>query len=149
LRGIRAGQRIFQLFRENRRKSALASALTIMVLLVAFSSAAILIAEDKPESNIKTAEDAIWWSVTTITTVGYGDRYPITIEGRIIAMVLMLCGVGLFGVISGFVASLLVGKNAEEEKNELAEVRAQLARIENLLEKPAVVGGDRVRPLDK
>jgi voltage-gated potassium channel len=148
LRGLRAGQRMIELFRENRPKSALASALTIMVLLVAFSSAAILIAEDGPDANIKSAEDAIWWSVTTITTVGYGDRYPTTIEGRMIAMVLMLCGVGLFGVLSGFVASLLLGKNAEEENMELAEIRAQLGRIENKLERR----GDeteQTRPLDK
>jgi voltage-gated potassium channel len=58
LRGLRAGQRVFQLFRENRPTSALASALTVMILLVAFSSAGILIAEDTPESNIRTAEDA-------------------------------------------------------------------------------------------
>jgi voltage-gated potassium channel Kch len=67
-----------------------------MVLLVAFSSAAILIADDGRDANIKSAEDAIWWSITTITTVGYGDRYPTTTEGRVIAMVLMLCGVGPF-----------------------------------------------------
>jgi hypothetical protein len=48
-------------------------------------------------------------------------------------MVLMLCGVGMFGVLSGFVASVLMGKNAEEESTELAEIRAQLARIEKRL----------------
>jgi voltage-gated potassium channel len=95
LRGIRVGLRVVQLFRENRTRSALASAVTTVILLVGFSSAAILIAENRPDSNIKTAEDAIWWSVTTITTVGYGDRFPVTLEGRIIAMILMLCGVGL------------------------------------------------------
>jgi voltage-gated potassium channel len=148
LRGLRAGKRMVELFRENRPKSALASALTIMVLLVAFSSAAILIADDGRDANIKSAEDAIWWSITTITTVGYGDRYPTTTEGRVIAMVLMLCGVGLFGVLSGFVASLLLGKNSEEENSELAEIRAHLTRIEKKLEGDAV-GAERARPLDK
>jgi voltage-gated potassium channel len=130
LRGIRAGQRMLDLFRESRPRSALASALTIMILLVAFSSAGILIAEDGPEANIKTAEDAIWWSVTTITTVGYGDRFPTTTEGRAIAMVLMLCGVGLFGVLSGFVASLLLGKKAEEENSNLREIVQRLEKME-------------------
>lgn len=148
LRGLRAGHRMVELFRENRPKSALASGLTVMILLVAFSSAAILIAEDGPDANIKSAEDAIWWSVTTITTVGYGDRYPTTIEGRIIAMVLMLCGVGLFGVLSGFVASLLLGKSAEEENAELAEIRTQLTRIEKRLEADEVEA-ERSGPLDK
>lgn len=129
LRGLRAGQRMVELFRENRPKSALASALTIMILLVGFSSAGILIAEDGPDANIKTAGDAIWWSVTTITTVGYGDRYPTSLEGRVIAMVLMLCGVGLFGVLSGFVASVLLGKKSEEN-TELKEVLERLKAIE-------------------
>jgi voltage-gated potassium channel len=144
LRGLRAGQRVLQLLRENRPKSALASALTIMLLLVAFSSAGILIAEDQPESNIKTAEDAIWWSITTITTVGYGDRYPTTTEGRVIAMVLMLCGVGLFGVLSGFVASLLLGKAAEQENAEHKELLDRLKRIEEKLDRQPVSEGSRL-----
>jgi voltage-gated potassium channel len=134
-RGLRAGYRVVELFRENRTKSALVSALTVMILMIAFSSAAILIAEDEPESNIKTAEDAIWWSVTTITTVGYGDRYPLSMEGRIIAMVLMFSGVGLFGILSGFVASLLVGKKTEAENSELKEVLQRLRVIEEKLER--------------
>lgn len=148
LRGFRAGHRTFQIFRENRPRTALASALTIMGLLVAFSSAAILVTENVAESNIKTAEDAIWWSVTTITTVGYGDRYPVTAEGRMIAMALMLCGVGLFGVLSGFVATVLLGKNEEEAKGELKEILARLERIEGELRaargEGAVGGGERV-----
>src|SRR3712207_7326739 len=48
-------------------------------------------------SNIKTAADAIWWSVVTLTTVGYGDRYPVTTEGRFLATLLMTAGIGLFG----------------------------------------------------
>jgi len=133
LRGLRAGHRMVEIFRENRSKSTLASALTIMILLVGFSSAAILLVEDGPDSNIKTAEDAIWWSVTTITTVGYGDRYPVTAEGRVIAMILMLCGVGMFGVLSGFVASVLLGSKGEDENSDLKEVNARLERIEKLL----------------
>lgn len=144
LRGLRAGQRVLQLFRENRPKNALASALTIMILLVAFASAGILIAEDDPQSNIKTAEDAIWWSVTTITTVGYGDRYPLTLEGRLIAMVLMLCGVGLFGVLSGFVASLLLGKENAEDNAEQKELRERLKRIEEKLERVSIVDETRL-----
>jgi voltage-gated potassium channel len=144
LRGLRAGRRILQLFRENRPKNALTSALTIMVLLVAFASAGILIAEEGPQSNIKTAEDAIWWSVTTITTVGYGDRYPLTIEGRVIAMALMLCGVGLFGVLSGFVASLLLGKETVEGNAIQTEILERLKRIEEKLDDRPVVDAARL-----
>jgi voltage-gated potassium channel len=144
-RGIRAGQRLIELFRENRSKSALASAVTVMILLVGFSSAAILIAEDGPRANIKTAEDAIWWSVTTITTVGYGDRVPLTTEGRIIAMILMLCGVGLFAVLSGIVASLLLGKKTDVESAEMREIIVRLKAIEAKMES----GGSSAGTLDR
>jgi voltage-gated potassium channel len=134
LRGLRAGHRVIQIFRASRPNSALASVFTVMILLVSFSSAAILIAEDSPEANIKTAEDAIWWSITTITTVGYGDRFPTTTEGRVIAIVLMLAGVGMFSVLSGVVASLILGKKASEEQSEMREIVDRLRRIEAKLE---------------
>jgi voltage-gated potassium channel len=98
------------------------------ILLVAFASVSILIFESGPDANIRTAEDAIWWSVSTITTVGYGDRFPVSVEGRVIAMVLMISGVGLFGALSGTVASLFIGK--EESSSELEEVLWRLQRME-------------------
>lgn len=92
----------------NKAQGALTSVTILAVLLLIFSSIAILEFEDNPMSNIKTAEDAIWWSYSTITTVGYGDKYPITFEGRIIAMVLMTFGVGLFGTFTAYISSLFV-----------------------------------------
>lgn len=85
--------------------------------MVIFSAIAILQVEDDPNSNIKTAEDAIWWAYVTITTVGYGDKYPVTTEGRIIAAFLMTTGVGLFGTFTGFLASWFVAEKKQEEKN--------------------------------
>jgi voltage-gated potassium channel len=89
----------------------------IAILMVIFSSIAILQVENVPNSNIKTAEDALWWSYVTVTTVGYGDKFPVTLEGRIIAGFLMTTGVGLFGTFTGFVASWFVG----EKKNNIDE----------------------------
>jgi voltage-gated potassium channel len=86
--------------------------------MLLFSSVAILQFETDPNSNIKTAEDAIWWSYVTITTVGYGDKYPVTTEGRIIAVILMTVGVGLFGTFTAFVSSWFVKSNEQtQEKN--------------------------------
>lgn len=92
----------------NKVKGTVSSTLILAVLMLLFSSLAILEVEKSPSSNIKTAEDALWWSYTTITTVGYGDKYPVTTEGRFIAIVLMTFGVGMFGTFTAFIASLFV-----------------------------------------
>lgn len=89
----------------------------IAFLMVLFSSISILQFETTPESNIKTAEDAIWWSYTTLTTVGYGDKYPVTTEGRLIAMLLMTTGVGLCGTFAGYIASILSSNKGNQNSN--------------------------------
>lgn len=123
LRVVRAFRSIHSLFDyvfRNRAKGALTSASITAILLVIFSAIAILQVEKDPNSNIKTAEDALWWAYVTITTVGYGDKFPVTTEGRIIAAMLMTAGVGLFGTFTAYVASWFVAAenkaNAPEER---------------------------------
>ena len=67
-------------------------------------------------SNIKTFSDGLWWAVTTVTTVGYGDRYPTTTEGRLLAVLLMITGISLVGVITASVAAWFV-KLSQDEKD--------------------------------
>lgn len=112
LRAFRSTKILISYVFKNRKQGAFSSVAIISILLVIFSSIAILYFETDPNSNIKTAEDAIWWAFVTITTVGYGDKFPITTGGRIIAAILMTAGVGLFGTFTGFVASWFL-----EEKN--------------------------------
>lgn len=95
----------------NKSKGAFTSVFVIAILLVIFSAIGILQVEKDPNSNIKTAEDALWWAYVTMTTVGYGDKYPVTTEGRIIAAVLMTAGVGMFGTFTAYVASWFVLDN--------------------------------------
>lgn len=111
LRAFRSTKFLIQHIFKRRAKGALTAAAIIAVLMVIFSSIAILQVETDANSNIKTAEDAIWWAYTTITTVGYGDRFPITTEGRLIAMVLMTVGVGLFGTFTAWLASWFMGQH--------------------------------------
>ena len=99
----------------NRAQGAFTSLSVLAILMVIFSAIAILQVETEPESNIRTAEDAIWWAYVTITTVGYGDKYPVTMEGRIIAAFLMTVGVGLFGTFTAFVSSWFVGDKGEKK----------------------------------
>ena len=101
-----------------RAQGTFLSVSIIAFLLIIFSSIAILQVEDSPNSNIKTAEDALWWAYVTITTVGYGDKFPVTTEGRIIAGILMTAGVGLFGTFTAYVATwFIAGKKENEETN--------------------------------
>ncbi|MBF4508787.1 potassium channel family protein [Flavobacterium sp. JLP] len=111
IRAFRTTKNVVDHIFANKAKGAFTSVSIIAILLIIFSAIAILQVERDPNSNIKTAEDAIWWAYVTITTVGYGDKFPVTTEGRIIAAVLMTAGVGLFGTFTAFVASWFVTEN--------------------------------------
>ncbi len=111
--------------------------------LVAFVAAlAVLDAERRnPEANIVSFGDSMWWTLTTMTTVGYGDRYPTTGEGRMVAVVLMLVGIGLLGVVTAALASWFVEKiNAVEQAEErsateLKALRAELQLVREQLQR--------------
>jgi voltage-gated potassium channel len=118
LRAFRSTRHLLNHIFKNRTQGAFTSVSAIAILMVIFSAIAILQFEDDPNSNIKTAEDAIWWAYVTVTTVGYGDKYPVTTEGRIIAAALMTVGVGLFGTFTGFLASWFVAQKGDEQEAE-------------------------------
>ena len=109
-RALKSTKLIYEHINRNKKQSALTSVALISFLMVVFSSIAILQFEKGINSNIKTAEDAIWWSYVTITTVGYGDKFPITTEGRIIGAILMTTGVGIFGTFTALVSSWFIDK---------------------------------------
>ncbi len=115
IRAFRSTKHIVQHIFKNKVQGTLTSVSIIAVLMLLFSSIAILQFETDPNSNIKTAGDAIWWAYVTMTTVGYGDKYPVTTEGRIIAAILMTVGVGLFGTFTAYVSSWFVKDNAKSE----------------------------------
>ncbi|MBM9458305.1 two pore domain potassium channel family protein [Nocardioides sp. zg-536] len=85
-------------------------------LAVLLGSLAVLDAErDADGANLTTFGDAIWWACATVTTVGYGDRFPVTLEGRLVAGVLMVVGIGLVGTVTATVATWILGRVAEEQ----------------------------------
>ncbi|MDV7104540.1 ion channel [Vibrio sp. TH_r3] len=112
IRVIRSGKNIFSQINQNRKEATVASILLLLMLLLTLGSGAILLAEQgKIGTNINTMGDALWWAIVTVSTVGYGDHYPITDLGRIIASVILICGVGIFGMISGLITSLITTPN--------------------------------------
>lgn len=123
-------------FFKNRANGALYLISFFILLLLEFASIAILAAEgSRVDSNIKTASDAIWWVYVTITTVGYGDRYPVTNTGREIGMLVMLAGVGLFGVLTGFLANKFLvpdtSREVETELQKLDVITKEIAALRN------------------
>ncbi len=96
----------FKAFFSNRAAGGLLSVLLVAILVLEFGSLAILSVErGQPESNIHTASDAAWYLLVTMSTVGYGDHYPVTDAGRIIGSLIIVVGVGVFGTLTGFLAN--------------------------------------------
>ena len=106
----------------------------VAFVMIVFSTALMVQAErHAPGATIKSGGDALWWALTTVTTVGYGDTYPVTTEGRIIAAGLMLVGIALFGSISAIVTSKLILPKETKDHEELRrEVRALHGEIREL-----------------
>ncbi|WP_353588940.1 potassium channel family protein [Mycobacterium sp. URHD0025] len=122
------------------------------VLLVYVASLAVLQAErDQPDAHINDFGDAVWWAITTITTVGYGDMYPVTTTGRVIAALLMIGGISLVGSITATIASWIVQTVAVDDAATAAataahinELRAEIASLrDELRREPAVDGAGR------
>jgi voltage-gated potassium channel len=100
--------------------------------LLAFCAAlAVLDAErSSPDANITDFGDAIWWAVTTMTTVGYGDHYPVTAVGRLVAFGLMIGGIALLGTVTATLASWLV-ETVAAEKEQAEELQVTIQRLED------------------
>jgi voltage-gated potassium channel len=141
---------------ENRGSYALF--FTVMLIAIVLMTASILVlffetsAPSSTDPNITDGGDALWWSVVTITTVGYGDYYPKTSGGRVTGVFVMFAGVGIIGALASILASILVPQPKEIQEQgedtgkqpapppspmelELAEIKNELARLRQLLEK--------------
>lgn len=104
---------------------------TATVALVGFVAAlAVLDAErDAEGASITTFGDAVWWTITTISTVGYGDRYPVTFEGRVVAGALMVTGIALLGVVTASIASWFVENLRRAGEEVTAEIEEDIDEV--------------------
>jgi Ion transport protein len=111
--------RIVRTLLEDRAGSALLTLVMMGILVLEFGSLAILHIEQYQEgANITTASDALWYTMVTISTVGYGDRFPVTNDGRIVGTLIIVIGVGIFGTFTGYLANLFLAP--KKSKRELA-----------------------------
>jgi voltage-gated potassium channel len=141
-----------------RRGCALArgrvvAAVVAAVSVVGFVAAlAVLDAERaNPAANIRSFPDALWWAATTITSVGYGDRFPTTTQGRVVAGVLMLTGIAMLGVVTAALASWFIERLAvvqtpeENMSSDVADLVAQVAALRDEIRVVRVDVGDETR----
>jgi len=99
-------------------------------LLIFVASLAILDAErTAPGAHITSFGDALWWALVTITTVGYGDLYPVTVTGRLIAAGVMLGGIGLIGVVTATLASWIVENVARRDAESQIATQREVAEL--------------------
>ncbi len=126
---FRSGRHFLRQILDNRKEATIASILTLLIVLMTTGSGFMLMLEGHAEnSNIKNAGDALWWSFVTISTVGYGDHYPVTTGGKVLATVMIICGVGIFGMVSGLVASIISSPNSKTSAS--SELQQQQLKIE-------------------
>jgi voltage-gated potassium channel len=116
------------------------SALSAIVLVYAASLAVLDAERSAPNAFIRNFGDAVWWAISTITTVGYGEFYPVTAVGRTVAVLLMIGGISLIGTITATVASWIVERVAQQDSTRqyatvahIEELRAEIAKLTELV----------------
>jgi voltage-gated potassium channel len=130
-----------------RNRSQYALFITVLSAFVVLSVSTILVVQFESRStdaNITTGGDALWWAFVTITTVGYGDQYPVTTLGRAVGVFVMFAGVGIIGSLASILASVLVPQQEPDDaveadpqeptlSEELARIRSELAALRQTL----------------
>ena len=155
LRG-QARERLIKDVIDNRGQYA--TFITILAAFIVLSVSTVLVLQfesKSPDANITTGGDALWWGLVTITTVGYGDYYPVTALGGVTGVFVMFAGVGIIGSLASILASVLVPPPKEQGQrrrqvgcptaassdavaSQLDNIRAELAALrESLADRPS------------
>ena len=128
-----------------------AAFITLLAALIVLTLTSVMVLQFESRSsdaNITSGADALWWAIVTITTVGYGDRFPVTALGRLTGVFVMFADVGIIGALASILASILVPpprEDAEPEPaaaqgdvhRELADIRQELYALRRSLESTA------------
>ena len=130
---------MIHLLRDSRNNpaSSLLAAVSFLVLLVIQVGSYLIIGIElrSPEANITAPLDALWWALVTVTTVGYGDKYPVTNAGRVIGALVILLGVVMFSVLTSFFSSKFYERTKHGNQEVDAEAQPGAAELQALLER--------------
>ena len=126
-------QNIIRQVIKSRANTTVLSVSLFVILLMEFASMAILYTEaSAANANIDTAREAMWWVLVTISTVGYGDYFPVTVHGRFVAVLVIVAGVAVFGTLSGFLAKIFLGTDpsAEADRQTLQTILTNMQQLQ-------------------
>jgi voltage-gated potassium channel len=122
---------VFRTAKKIKAVNVIAYTVVIAASLIMICALLFYWVESSVNSDIQSFFDSIWWAVITVTTVGYGDTVPVTAVGRVIAMTLMLAGIGIIGSLAASLASLIIGSRSKDEDVQVGagDVTEQLERL--------------------
>lgn len=136
LRLARVGAALGKLGHDGRRllvRHHLHYALLVIGMVIVGAASVALLAEDGGGGSIDSFDDALWWAVSTVTTVGYGDIFPVTPAGRGVAAFLMVTGIALFGVLTANLTTFFVERGDAVHTDDVAGDDQVVARLDELL----------------
>jgi voltage-gated potassium channel Kch len=122
----------------NPAQGGLLLAVFFAIVTLEFGSMFVLgVEQNAPGANIRTGVEALWWGIVTITTVGYGDYYPVTNPGRVVGAITMLIGIGLLGTFTGYLANTFLSPRSPASPSDSDDPRTQLEIVRRQLDENA------------
>jgi len=135
LRALRSFSAVYHHFAAERARGTFVIVGLMSVIAVLFATIAVFELErGAPGSNIHSAGDSLWWAFATITTIGYGDHYPVTAAGRVVAVVLVVFGLSFFGTFTAYVASFFLEKAQLKEETEIHHLIHEVRKLREQVE---------------
>ena len=128
LRAVRSGRVLLRVVTQDPARAVVAMT-ALLTMLVMVGSSILMVQVEREGGNIKDGYDALWWSLTTVTTVGYGDRYPVTQAGRMVAGVLMCLGIALYATFTAFISSKIMSLQARRAETEREAIHEEVRKL--------------------
>ncbi len=136
LRAFRSVKLFLSCLYKIRGRAAFSTAAISAFLAAIFSSIAILTFESVPGANITTAGDGLWWAFYTMANIDYGGHYPVTPEGKAIRFLLVVAGMVLFGIFTGYAASSFMEDSEKKESNEIEGLKREIELLRADINRP-------------